>query len=281
MARKPDPPDPFDAPPRRRTLPVRTGIGGWDYAPWRRNFYPEGLPQRRELEYASRRLDAIEINGTHYRSQSDETYAKWREQAPPGFMFSLKAPMSITHRGPLATKGAAVERFIAGVLHLEDRLGPLLWQFDETRPADPDDLAAFAALLPPEAGARRLRHVFELRNPAAVNADTLALTRRHGIATVFTDSDEYPSFADLGADFVYLRLMRSRSDVDTGYPLPELRAWAERIRTWAGGGEPDDLPKATPGPAPAAKSREVFVYFISAAKERNPAAAQALAALLA
>lgn len=281
MARKPAPPDPIDMPPPALAVPARIGVGGWDYAPWRKSFYPDGLPQRRELEYASRKLNAIEVNGTHYRAQKPETYAKWREETPPGFMFSLKAPMSITHRGPLANKRAALEDFIAGVLHLQDRLGPLLWQFDETRTLDEDDLAAFAAMLPREAEGRRLRHVFEIRHPAAV-APGIAIARRHGIATVFTDSDEYPSFADLGSDFVYARLMRSRSEIESGYPLSELRAWADRLRAWAGGGDPADLPHAIEVAAPTAKAkaRDVFVYFISAAKERNPAAAQALIALL-
>ena len=280
MARKPAVADDLPLQTPSLAIPARIGIGGWDYAPWRRNFYPDGLPQRRELEYASRQLNAIEVNGTHYRGQTPATYANWREQTPPGFLFSLKAPMAVTHRGPLAGKRSAIEDFIAGVLHLQDRLGPLLWQFDEARPADVDDLAAFAAMLPRDADGRRLRHVFELRNPAAVNVEVLAIARKHGIATVFTDSSDYPSFADLHADFVYARLMRSRSDIDTGYPMDELRAWAERIRTWTRGEEPADLPHVTPAAAPAAAQRDVFVYFISAAKERNPAAAKATIDLL-
>jgi uncharacterized protein YecE (DUF72 family) len=259
--------------------PIRVGVGGWTFAPWRDNFYPSGLPQRRELEFASRHLSAIEVNGTFYRAQKPETYRQWREQTPPGFVFSLKAPMSITQRGALATKGGPVARFVEGLAHLGDRLGPILWQFEPTRAFDPDDLEAFASLLPRETGGIGLRHVFELRNRAAVQPAYLALARRHRIATVFTDSTEYPSFADLTGDFAYARLMRSRSEIDTGYPAHELDAWAARARTWATGGEPDDLPRAG-GASPPAAARDVFVYFISAAKERNPAAAQALLARL-
>jgi uncharacterized protein YecE (DUF72 family) len=272
--------EPFAAQPRGELPHVRVGVGGWTFEPWRKHFYPAGLPQRRELEYASRQLTTIEVNGTFYGGTKAEHFANWREQTPPGFVFSLKGPQSVTHRGTLANKGPGVERFVAAAAHLQDRLGPILWQFDAGSATDRVDLAAFAALLPAQVDGLALRHVFELRDPAAATPDALAIARAHGIATVFTDSEEHPSFADITADFVYARLMRSRPTPATGYPAKELDAWAERARRWAKGSEPDDLPKLTAIEAPATRKRDVFVYFISAAKQNNPAAAQALLARL-
>ncbi|MEN1970886.1 DUF72 domain-containing protein [Luteimonas sp. MJ204] len=255
---------------------IRTGIGGWTYAPWRDNFYPKGLVQRRELEYASRKLSAIEINGTYYRAQTPATYAKWRDETPAGFVFSAKAPKRIMQSRVLAGTGPQVEDFVGGIATLGDRLGPLVWQFDSGTRIDREDFAAFLALLPREADGRPLRHVLDVRDHHFVDARYLALARRHGMATVFTDSDEHPSFADVTADFVYARLMRARAGTPTGYPGAELARWAERARTWAAGRDPGDLPRIEPASGNAAVPRDVFVYFISAAKERNPAAAMAL-----
>ena len=260
---------------------IRTGVGGWVYAPWRDNFYPKGLPQRCELEYASRHLSAIEINGTYYRAQKPAIYARWRDATPPGFVFSAKAPRRITHSRALGTTGAQVEDFVGGIVELGDRLGPLVWQFDAGTRVDRDGLEEFLALLPRKAGKRPLRHVIDMRDGAVVDADYIALARRHGVATVFTDSDQHPSFADVTADFVYARLMRARSQVASGYPPRELGRWAARARTWAQGGEPADLPRIAPPGGAKAGPRDVFVLFISAAKERNPAAAMALHARLA
>ena len=259
---------------------IRTGIGGWVYAPWRDNFYPKGLVQRRELEYASRHLSAIEVNGTYYGAQKPATYAKWRDETPPGFVFSAKAPKRITQSRMLARTGAQVEDFVGGIVELGDRLGPLVWQFDAGTRIDRDGFTAFLGLLPREAGGRPLRHVLDVRDRAFVDPGYIALARRHGMATVFTDSDEHPSFADVTAGFVYARLMRARSGVATGYTDDELARWAARARTWAAGGEPDDLPRIAPAADAGAAPREVFVFFISAAKERNPAAAMALLARL-
>ena len=254
---------------------IRVGIGGWTYAPWRDNFYPKGLVQRRELEYASRRLSAIEVNGTYYGAQKPATYAKWAGQTPPGFVFSAKAPMRIVQARALARTGGQVDDFLGGIAALGDRLGPIVWQFDRGTRLQRDDFDAFLDLLPASVDGRALRHVLDVRDPGFVDTDYLALARSHGFATVFTDSPEHPSFADTTADFVYARLMRSRADVATGYPEAELAAWAKRARTWAGGGEPDDLPRIAPQPA-GGRPRDVFVFFIAAAKERNPAAAMAL-----
>ena len=254
---------------------IRVGIGGWTFAPWRSNFYPAGLVQRRELEYASRQLTALEINGTYYGAQKPATYARWRDETPDGFVFSAKAPMRIMQARMLAKTGGQVADFVGGIASLGNRLGPIVWQFDKGPHIDRDDFAAFLDLLPADIDGCQLRHVLDVRDPGFVDAAYLALARSHGMATVFTDSAEHPSFADLTADFVYARLMRSRSEVATGYEPAELDAWARRARLWAEGGEPDDLPRIATSAA-AAQPRDVFVHFISGAKERNPAAAMAL-----
>lgn len=255
---------------------VHVGIGGWVFPPWRGGmFYPEGLVQRRELEYASRHLTAIEINGTYYGEQKPETYAKWRDEVPEGFVFSAKAPKRITQSRKLAGTRGQIEGFIGGIVELGRALGPLVWQFAENKRMDRDDFAAFLELLPHNAGGRRLRHVVEIRDPDFVDEQMLALVRKHRVATVFTDSDDYPSFADLSADFVYARLMRSQARLSHGYPAPVLAQWAQRIQAWRRGEDPSELPHAGTAAAPK-QPREVFAFFISAAKERNPAAAMAL-----
>lgn len=259
---------------------IHVGIGGWVFAPWRGGmFYPEGLVQRRELEYASRHVTAIEINGTYYGEQKPATYAKWRDEVPDGFVFSAKAPKRITQSRKLAGTRSQVEGFIAGITELGDRLGPLLWQFAEGKKMDREDFAGFLDLLPKQAQGRRLRHVVEIRDPAFVDEALLALVRQHGVATVFTDSDEYPSFADLSADFIYARLMRSQARLTHGYTAPQLAQWAKHIQAWRRGEDPAKLPHVAPL-QPKGKPREVYVYFISAAKERNPGAAMGLLAAL-
>lgn len=255
---------------------IRVGIGGWTFAPWRDNFYPKGLVQRRELEYASRKLTAIEVNGTYYGAQKPATYEKWASETPEGFVFSAKAPMRIMQSRALAKTGPQIEDFLGGIVSLGDRLGPIVWQFDANQRLQMDSFSAFLELLPRSVDGHEMRHVLDVRDAAFVNAGYLTLARRHGMATVFTDSDEHPSFADVTADFVYARLMRSRSDVATGYPDAELETWATRAREWAAGNQPEGLPYLDPANAPANRKRDVFVFFISAAKERNPAAAMAL-----
>ncbi|MGN5516544.1 DUF72 domain-containing protein [Xanthomonas hortorum pv. gardneri] len=268
--------DLLDAPPPALDG-IHVGIGGLGSAPLRGAMrYPQGLVQRRELEYASRHVTAIEINGTYYGAQKPATYAKWRDEVPPGFVFSAKAPRRITQSRKLAGTKAQVEDFIGGIAELGATLGPLVWQFEQGHRLQADDLDGFLSLLPKRAGKRVLRHVLEIRDHDAVDASLLALVRRHGVATVFTDSEEHPSFADLSTDFVYARLMRSQARLTTGYPAPALARWAERIQAWRRGEDPADLPHIDAESQAKATPREVFVFFISAAKERNPAAAMAL-----
>ena len=258
---------------------IRVGIGGWVYAPWRNNFYPHGLAQKRELEYASRHVTAIEVNGTWYGAQKPATYARWRDETPDGFVFSAKAPQRITLSRTLAKTGGQVEDFLGDIATLGAKLGPIVWQFEKGLRIDRDAFNAFLGLLPAEIADLKLRHVLDVRDPAFVDADYIALARRHGMATVFTDSTDHPSFADVTADFVYARLMRSRSEEPAGYPGEELDRWTQRAGTWSHGGDPGDLPHLSALPAEQC-GRDVFVYFISSAKERNPAAAMALLARL-
>lgn len=270
--------DAISTPPARSRWPsgIRVGVGGWTYAPWRGGmFYPEGLVQRRELEYASRQLNSIEINGTYYGAQKPATYAKWRDETPADFVFSVKAPMRIMQSKQLASTGHQVEDFIGGIVELGDKLGPIVWQFDEDRPVDRGAFSEFLDLLPARQGKHRLRHVLDVRVVEFVDSAYVALAREHEMATVFTDSKEHPSFADLTTDFVYARLMRSRTEIQTGYPDAELDRWAERALLWSEGGDPMDLPHIG-AVADQAEPREVFLYFISSAKERNPAAAMTL-----
>jgi uncharacterized protein YecE (DUF72 family) len=255
---------------------IRVGIGGWTYAPWRKNFYPAGLVQRRELEFASRQLRAIEINGTYYGAQKPATYAKWAAETPEGFVFSLKAPHYITGGKRLADAGKGIDSFVQGGLaEMGDRLGPILWQLPPSRPFDADDLGAFLQLLPRELDGQPLRHVLEVRHPGFVCEAYVTLARAHRIPTVFTDSSKYPSIADLTGDFVYARLMRSADDIATGYSPAALNRWAAYAQRWAAGEDIGELPHAADG-RPAGKPRDVFVFFISSAKHRNPAAAMAL-----
>jgi uncharacterized protein YecE (DUF72 family) len=255
---------------------ARVGIGGWTYEPWRNNFYPAGLAHGKELGYASRQLNAIEVNGTYYSTFKPPTFAKWRDETPDNFVFSLKASRFTTNRRVLAGAGESIERFLgSGISELGNKLGPIVWQFMPTKVFDAEDFEAFLALLPDKVNGRNLRHVLDVRHASFMSADYLKLARKYRCATVFCDSEDYPSFADLTADFVYARLMRSQARFVSGYAPKALDAWAQAARTWADGGEPADLPRVE-AKAKAGLPRDVFMFFINGAKERAPAAAMAL-----
>ena len=262
------------------TSGIRAGIGGWTYAPWRDNFYPAKLPQSQELGYASRQLSAIEVNGTYYSSFKPPTFAKWRDETPDDFVFSLKASRFSTNRRVLAEAGESISRFVdSGISELGAKLGPIVWQFAPSKVFDADDFGAFLALLPGNVDGLKLRHVLDVRHPSFMTPDYLALARKHRCATVFTDSPDFPSFADLTADFVYARLMCSDARLKSGYAPRALDAWAATAQTWARGGEPQALPHLEPAKAKAkakGKAREVFVFFINGAKEKAPHAAMGL-----
>lgn len=260
---------------------IRVGVGGWTYAPWRSTFYPEGLAHKRELEYASRKLTSIEINGTFYRTQTAASFAKWRDETPDDFVFSVKAPRYATNRSVLAEAGDSIERFFAsGLAELGSKLGPILWQFSAFKRFEPEDFKRFLELLPPRLGDQRMRHVLDVRHKSFASPEFVALARAHEVAVVFSDTDEFPSFADVTADFVYARLMRSVASEPTGYAVAALQGWAKRAETWQSGAEPDDLPRIGKPAAKRVQPRDVFVYFISGAKERAPAAACALLSML-
>jgi uncharacterized protein YecE (DUF72 family) len=255
---------------------IRIGIGGWTYEPWRKTFYPKGLAHARELEYASRQVTAIEINGTFYRTQKSETFAKWRDETPDDFMFAVKAPRYATMRKVLGDAGESIGWFIkSGVSELGAKLGPILWQFAPTKRFDAEDMERFLKLLPAEIGGRRARHVLEPRHDSFKCIEFVRLARSYGVATVFTDSEEYPNFGDVTANFVYARLMRAQASLKSGYDAVALDAWAKIACTFARGSEPKEFARIDEG-APKAKARDVFVFFINGAKERAPAAAREL-----
>ncbi len=258
---------------------MRAGIGGWTFPPWRGSFYPRGLPHTEELAYASRRLGMIEVNGTYYATQKPATFAKWRVETPDDFRFSLKANRFATNRRVLAEAGESVTRFIdSGIAELGDKLGPIVWQFAPTKRFDPDDFGAFLALLPTAVAGLPLRHAMDVRHPTFKCPEYLALARAHGVATVFTESDDYPAFADVTGPFIYARIMRTRADLVDGVEPAVLDQLAACARVWRDGGEPDGLPRVVPLAPPdrAAGPRDVHLLFISGAKDRAPAAATAL-----
>jgi uncharacterized protein YecE (DUF72 family) len=237
---------------------IRVGIGGWVFAPWRGTFYPKGLKQAEELAYASRRVTAIEINGTFYRLQTPASYRKWHDETPDGFVFSLKGPRFITHRRDLSDVGQYLDRFVAsGLAELGDKLGPVLWQFAPTMAFDPANFAAFMAALPESVGNRRLRHVLQVRHPSFAAPEFAELLRRHDMAVAQVD-DANPEHTDITTDFVYTRLRRSVTDEPTGYSPADITRIAERHA------------------AHVASGRDCFVYFINGAKVRAPHAAMAL-----
>ena len=277
--RRPDEPDRAQSTRRvdAETGAIRIGIGGWVFEPWRGSFYPKGLPHAQELSYASRCVTTIEINGTFYRTQSPKTFAKWAREVPDDFVFAVKAPRAIVGRRVLAETEPQIERFLSsGVAELGPRLGPLLWQLAPTHRFDADDLARFFDLLPDRLDGFRLRHALEVRHESFQTPAFIELMRERNVAIVYAEHATYPGIADLTIDLVYARLQKGRDDLAAAYPEPELKAWAQRLLTWAGGGGPPDLPLVAPEvPAPR-RPRDVFAFVIHDGKVRAPAAAEAL-----
>ena len=263
--------------PGRSSGAIRIGIGGWVFEPWRGSFYPDGLPQKRELEYAGSKLTSIEVNGTYYGSQKPESFAKWRAETPDGFVFALKGSRFCTNRRVLAEAGPSVEKFVnSGIAELKEKLGPINWQFMATKAFDPVDFEAFLKLLPKEVDGIALRHAVEVRHPSFRSPEFVALLREYGVAVITSGDSEYPEIADVTAPFVYARIMGTKEAEPQGYSETQLDGWAERARAWAQGGVPTDLDAVAP---PAEKRpRDVFLYVISGDKVRNPAAAMALIA---
>jgi uncharacterized protein YecE (DUF72 family) len=255
---------------------IHIGIGGWTFEPWRGVFYPEKLPQKRELEYAASKLTSIEINGTFYGSQKPESFRKWASEVPDGFVFALKGPRFATNRRVLAEAGDSVKRFYdSGVLELGDKLGPILWQFAPTKKFDDADFGKFLELLPRAIDGRDLRHVVEVRPDSFCVPGFVALLRQFKTPVVFSEHATYPAISDITGDFVYARLQKGKEELKTGYAPKALDAWAARLQAWATGGEPTDLPKVDDA-KPKKTPRDVFAYVIHEAKVRAPAAAMAL-----
>ena len=255
---------------------IRIGVGGWTYEPWRGAFYPDGLAQKRELEYASCKLTSIEINGTYYGSQKPASFVKWHDETPDDFVFAVKGPRFTTNRRNLGEAGESIERFFAsGVMELKDKLGPVNWQFMATKKFDAEDFKAFLKLLPNTVEGRPIRHAVEVRHESFAAPEFVALARKYKVAIVCAADSEYPQIADVTAPFVYARVMGATDAEANGYSSKALDLWAERARQWASGGAPADLETVAPQPA-SKTAREVFLYLINGFKERNPAAAMAL-----
>jgi uncharacterized protein YecE (DUF72 family) len=255
---------------------IRIGVGGWTFEPWRGTFYPDKHPQKRELEYAASQLTSIEVNGTYYGSQKPASFAKWRDETPDGFVFALKAPRFATNRRVLAEAGESIDRFFAsGVTELGDKLGPINWQFLPTKAFDPADFEAFLKLLPKSVHGREIRHAVEVRHDSFRTPEFVTLLRAHGVAAILAGDGEYPLIADITAPFVYVRIMGTQETEPLGYAGPALDHWAERARRLALGIAPDGLETLVPAKADGV-ARDVYLYVISGAKVRNPAAATAL-----
>lgn len=240
------------------TRPIHIGIGGWNYEPWRETFYPPEVKKAQELAWASRQVTAIEINSTFYRNQTEAVFARWAAETPGAFRFTVKAQRVTTMRKTAEDMKASIDWFIGGgVTALGEKLGAINWQFPETRKFDPDYFRAFLSLLPPEHKGVRLRHAIEVRNDTFRSEAFTDLLRKQGHALVSADDPDWPMPDAETADFAYIRLQQTRSDLETGYAPAELDAWAKTMKGWA-------------------KQREVFAFFIAGAKVRNPAAAMAL-----
>ena len=255
---------------------IRIGLSGWRYPPWRGVFYPAGLAQRRELEYASRQVSTIEINGSFYALQRPEFYARWRDETPPGFVFAVKGGRFVTHMLKLHGVETALANFFAsGIANLGEKLGPFLWQLPPNLRFDADRLRAFLDLLPHDADAatalarrrddkvrgrarlayganRPIRHAIEVRHPSFATPAFVALLRERRIGLVVADTaGKWPHLEDVTADFVYVRLHGDKELYVSGYTPAALRRWAARIRAWSEGSQADDARLAAPGTAPA------------------------------
>jgi uncharacterized protein YecE (DUF72 family) len=237
---------------------VRIGIGGWTYPPWRGVFYPDKLPQAKELEYASQQLTAIEINATFYGRQKPQSWANWEKAAPDDFQFAVKGSRYCVSRSKLAESADSIANFFGqGFEVLGPKLGPILWQFAKFKHFDRDDIAAFIDLLPEKLDGLVLRHAIEPRHASFNDEKFFALCRARNIAVVYEDSDEYPCIEADTADFAYARLQRMSEDVPTGYNDAALDGFAKQARQWR-------------------KRGDAYLFLINGAKVRAPAAALAL-----
>ena len=256
---------------------IRVGIGGWTYEPWRETFYPDKWPKARELEYASSKVSAIEINGTFYSTQKPATWADWAKRTPEDFVFAVKASRFCTNRRVLRDGSESIAKFVnQGLAELGPKLGPILWQFAATKQFDPEDFDGFLQMLPKEVGGVPLRHAIEPRHESFRDPALLTMARTANIAIVFADADKYPQFADPTADFVYARLQNAREEEPAGYAPAALDRWADTARAWAAGRSPDGYDYIDVAAPAKVQPRDVFLFMINGAKLRAPAGAVAL-----
>jgi len=278
---------------------VEVGISGWTYDGWRGSFYPKKLSHKHELEFASRQLPTIEINGTFYALQRPSSYQHWYESTPQDFVFSVKANRYITHIKKLNDIEIPMANFLAsGPLALKEKLGPFLWQFPPSMSFDPDKFEKFLKLLPVDFKAAsklakkselpkerqylkvdtnyRIRHAVEVRNNTFLNPWFVELLREHNVAIVFADTaGRWPYFEDITADFVYIRLHGDEELYVSGYDDDALDFWSERIKAWKDGYQPKDKLTMTDDSIPNIE-RDVYVYFDNDAKVRAPVDAKGL-----
>jgi uncharacterized protein YecE (DUF72 family) len=270
------------------------GISGWRYAPWRGKFYPQGLSQRDELAYAAERFPTIELNGSFYSLQRPEYYERWSAQVPPNFIFAIKGSRYITHMLRLSGVETALANFFAsGLLALGPKLGPFLWQLPPTLRFDEERLRRFLELLPRTAREaaerarchdarvagrslldvsddRALRHALEVRHPSFATPALMELLREQRVALVVADTaGRWPYLEDVTADFVYVRLHGDKKIYESGYTSAALERWAERIRAWLAGRQPQSAPLVAPVPEER-KPRDVYVYFDNDIKVHAP-----------
>lgn len=281
---------------------VRIGISGWTYKPWRGEFYPKELKQKRELEYASNTFNSIEINGTFYSLQRPTSFERWAAETPDDFVFSVKAPRFITHIKRLKDADAPVANFLAsGIFNLGAKLGPILWQLPPNFQFKPEILESFFRLLPhdtEEAAARAnnhdkwmasraalkpdakrpMRHAMEIRHASFATPEFINLLRKYDVALVCADTVEWPRLMDLTSDFMYCRLHGSEVLYASGYDDASLDQWTTRVTAWARGAEPEDAERVIKEKGPERPKRDVFVYFDNDAKVRAPFDAQSLTA---
>ena len=238
--------------------PIRVGVGGWSFEPWDETFYPPDLSKAKQLHYMSRKMTAIEVNATYYSSFKPETFAKWAEASPDGFVFSLKAHRFSTVRKTKEDMKKSVDLFLGqGITRLKEKLGPINWQFPGTRKFDAEYFNAFLSVLPKEKDKQSLRHALEVRGLGFDVPEFYDLLTKHGATVVYAEDDEFPKLRHQGSSFAVARLMQSQSDETGGYPAAEIGRFAKLVTGWS-------------------KKQDVFAFFISGAKERNPAAAMAL-----
>jgi len=279
---------------------IRIGISGWRFDGWRGTFYPEDLTQKRELEFASRKLNSIELNGTFYSTQKPQSFQSWRKETPDDFVFSIKGSQFITHIRKLENVEGALANFLAqGMLCLGRKLGPILWQLPPQTSFNAEKIEAFLKLLPHThkqaaayAGQRDewmssrcfleveedlpFRHAMESRHKSFATPEYIELLRKYNVALVVADSVKWPVMMDLTADFVYCRLHGSDKIYPEGYSSEAIDTWAQRIVAWSRGEEVTDGKRIHSEPGPKRDARDVFVYFDDDNKVRAPHDAQSM-----